>query len=466
MFQQKTDPKLKNNRMNISNPSSDQSNLHINKSHNLSINNLNSSINNLLFSFAPSNKNWDLKINQTKTNKQCYWGKERYKGIIFLIGLTIKFIISLIFIIDWKLYLLIIEILLFIVNFVLCILCIFSNPGVVPRNNNMLYNYKNTLIVLRGRLFKSKICKTCLITRPIGTSHCKKCNNCVNKLDHHCNWIGNCIGIQNYRYFFYFINFLNIYLLFSLITGICLSINQSKTLNKVLSIIISMVSFFSCLFVFSLVISHTYYIYLGLPTYMRLKYKKSIKISGNMYNKGWYVNFKRIFCWGYVALNNNNSNENIKVNQILNSLYYNNTGPSTQGGDIIKQINPPNQSNIYVNCYINNNTETNINPNLGFHPKRKHSHHSNNQNLYKEKINNNNNNSFFQFKTTNFINFSFKKNFEEDKPNSCHINRTINGYKKINKSLGSNNSSMIFSNQAKINNSLNPLNTITNESIL
>ena len=465
MFQSQTDPKLKNNRTNISNPSSDQSNLHNNKSHNLSINNLNSSINNLQFSFAPSIKNWDLKINQTKTSKQCFLGKERYKGIIFLFGLTIKFIISLILVIDWKPYLLIIEILLFVVSFILCMVCIFSNPGVVPRNNNMLYNYKNTLIVLRGRLFKSKICKTCLIARPIGTSHCKKCNNCVNKLDHHCNWIGNCIGIQNYRYFFYFINFLNIYLLFSLITGICLSVHQSPNLYKVFSIIISLVSFLSGLFVFSLVIAHTYYIYLGQPTYMRIKYKKYMKISGNLFNKGWYVNLKRIFCWSYVILtNNNSSNQSIKVNQFLNSLYHNNTGPSTQGGDIIKQLNPLNQSNIYVNCYINN-TETNINPNLGFHPKRKHSHHShhsNNQILYRERINN----SFFHFKTTNFINFSFKKTFEEDKSSSCHVNHTLNGYKKINKSLGSDNSSIIFTNHAKIDNSINPLNTINNESIL
>ena len=111
MFQSQTEPKLKNNRMNISNPSSDQSNLHNNKSHNLSINNLQ-------FSFAPSIKNWDLKINQTKTSKQCFWGKERYKGIIFLFGLTIKFIISLILVIDWKPYLLIIEILLFVVSFI------------------------------------------------------------------------------------------------------------------------------------------------------------------------------------------------------------------------------------------------------------------------------------------------------------------------------------------------------------
>ena len=65
MFQSQTDPKLKNNRTNISNPSSDQSNLHNNKSHNLSINNLNSSINNLQFSFAPSIKNWDLKIKES-----------------------------------------------------------------------------------------------------------------------------------------------------------------------------------------------------------------------------------------------------------------------------------------------------------------------------------------------------------------------------------------------------------------
>ena len=44
---------------------------------------------------------------------------------------------------------------------------------------------------------KRRFCKECLILQPYRTKHCKICNMCVAKYDHHCPWIGGCVGEKN-----------------------------------------------------------------------------------------------------------------------------------------------------------------------------------------------------------------------------------------------------------------------------
>ena len=84
---------------------------------------------------------------------------------------------------------------------------------------------------MRGFKFKIKFCSTCLLFRPPGISHCKKCNCCVEKFDHHCPWIGNCIGKNNYKFFIIFLIFFNFLLFFNCFSTLSFFLQHIKIFN-------------------------------------------------------------------------------------------------------------------------------------------------------------------------------------------------------------------------------------------
>ena len=49
------------------------------------------------------------------------------------------------------------------------------------------------------------LCPECEVIKSARSRHCAICNRCVERFDHHCPWINNCVGIKNHNAFVMFL---------------------------------------------------------------------------------------------------------------------------------------------------------------------------------------------------------------------------------------------------------------------
>lgn len=99
----------------------------------------------------------------------------------------------------------------------LMVICFFSfykastvPPGVIENKEQALracrrYPYDDVMFS------KNNSCTTCKFVKPARSKHCVVCDHCVEKFDHHCIWVNQCIGIRNFKWFLLYL-FLHIIL--------------------------------------------------------------------------------------------------------------------------------------------------------------------------------------------------------------------------------------------------------------
>jgi hypothetical protein len=88
---------------------------------------------------------------------------------------------------------------------------------------------KPTRLRQLGYIREYKICDTCYIVRPLRSTHCGICDNCIYRFDHHCPWIGTCVGKRNYPYFFIFLILLNLFQVYT--AAVCIAHIVIKVLD-------------------------------------------------------------------------------------------------------------------------------------------------------------------------------------------------------------------------------------------
>ncbi|XP_076834069.1 palmitoyltransferase ZDHHC14-like isoform X2 [Brachyhypopomus gauderio] len=193
----------------------------------------------------------------------------------------------------------------------------FSDPGVLPRatpdeaadlerqidvaNGASSTGYRppprTKEVTINGQTVKLKYCFTCKIFRPPRASHCSLCDNCVERFDHHCPWVGNCVGKRNYRFFYMFIlslSFLTIFIFAFVITHVIMQSHQKGFLSALkdspASVLEVVVCFFSVWSIVGLSGFHTYLIGSNQTTNEDIKGSWSSKRGKDNYNPYSYGN--------------------------------------------------------------------------------------------------------------------------------------------------------------------------------
>ena len=94
--------------------------------------------------------------------------------------------------------------------------CFLVNPGIIQ--NKKMDNENNGYCVICGIYYNLAN----------GVSHCSSCNVCVEKMDHHCVWVGKCVGKNNLFSFYAMIG--SVFIFYSYIVFI--SIFGYKNIKK------------------------------------------------------------------------------------------------------------------------------------------------------------------------------------------------------------------------------------------
>jgi len=106
------------------------------------------------------------------------------------------------------------------------------------------------------------LCSVCNIHQPLRTKHCNDCERCVSRYDHHCFFVGTCVGQKNHFVFWVFLMFQSFVIVWAFVMALEGFIASQTVSGWVytngLILVTTVVLFFMFFMPFGLWLFHTY----------------------------------------------------------------------------------------------------------------------------------------------------------------------------------------------------------------
>ena len=100
-----------------------------------------------------------------------------------------------------------------------------TQPGYITNNK---VNFMDMLNVVEN----TQLCADCETIRTSRSRHCSVCGYCVERFDHHCPWINNCVGVRNHNAFLAYLTFQTLVVVTTLAESVFALFNYLRTNSK------------------------------------------------------------------------------------------------------------------------------------------------------------------------------------------------------------------------------------------
>ncbi|KAL1199756.1 Protein S-acyltransferase 10 [Cardamine amara subsp. amara] len=156
-----------------------------------------------------------------------------------------------------------------------------------------------------GTSMRNLTCGYCHVEQPPRAKHCHDCDRCVLQFDHHCVWLGTCIGQKNHCKFWWYICEETALCIWTFIMYMDYLSNVAKPWWKNAIIILFLVILvISLIFVVLLLLFHSYLILTNQSTYelvrrRRIPYMRNIPERVHPFSRGILRNLNSVCCGNY-----------------------------------------------------------------------------------------------------------------------------------------------------------------------